>query len=74
MLPAALDVAERLAASSPTAIRWTRATLNHWYRAAMPAFESSLAHEMLGFFGPDVADGLARLRARLQESSSGDSG
>jgi enoyl-CoA hydratase/carnithine racemase len=74
VLSEALDVAERLAASSPTAIRWTRVTLNHWYRAAMPAFESSLAHEMLGFFGPDVADGLARLRTKVQEKASGDSG
>jgi enoyl-CoA hydratase len=65
----ALAVAERLAASSPTAIRWTRATLNHWYRAALPAFESSLALEMLGFFGPDVGASLARLRARLEGGS-----
>ena len=65
VLPEALDLAERLAAASPTAIRWTRATLNHWYRAALPAFESSLALEMLGFFGPDVTDGLARLRSAL---------
>lgn len=61
----ALTIAERLAASSPTAVRWTRSTLNHWYRTAAPAFEASLALEMLGFFGPDVNEGLARLaRAR----------
>jgi enoyl-CoA hydratase len=61
----ALTIAERLAASSPTAVRWTRSTLNHWYRQAAPAFEASLALEMLGFFGPDVTEGLARLaRAR----------
>lgn len=65
VLAEGLDVAERLAAASPTAIRWTRATLNHWYRSALPAFESSLALEMLGFFGPDVSAGVARLRARL---------
>jgi enoyl-CoA hydratase len=63
VLPEALAIATKLAASSPTAVRWTRQTLNHWYRAAAPAFEASLALEMLGFFGPDVAEGLARLQA-----------
>lgn len=57
----ALDIAERLATTSATAVRWTRQSLNHWYRAAMPAFEASLALEALGFFGPDVPEGLARL-------------
>jgi enoyl-CoA hydratase len=61
VLPEAVRIAERLAASSPTAVRWTRQTLNHWYRQAAPAFEASLALEMLGFFGPDVHEGLARL-------------
>jgi len=61
VLPEALRIAGQLAASSPTAVRWTRQTLNHWYRAAAPAFEASLALEMLGFFGPDVHEGLARL-------------
>jgi enoyl-CoA hydratase len=60
VLPEALTIAERLAATSPTAVRWTRQSLNHWYRAAMPAFEASLALEMLGFFGPDVPESLAK--------------
>lgn len=66
VLPEALAIAERLAAASPTAVRWTRQSLNHWYRSAAPAFEASLALEMLGFFGSDVGDGLARL-ARARE-------
>ena len=71
VLPEALDIAERLAHSSPTAVRWTRSTLNHWYRSAMPAFEASLALEALGFFGPDVADRLAKLsRARDRPTPS----
>jgi enoyl-CoA hydratase len=61
VLPEALRIAERLASSSPTAVRWTRHTLNHWYRTAAPAFEASLALEMLGFFGPDVTDALSKL-------------
>jgi len=62
VLTEALTIAERLAASSTTAVRWTRQSLNHFYDAAMPAFEASLALEMLGFFGPDIQDGLKRLR------------
>jgi enoyl-CoA hydratase len=61
VLPEALRIAERLASSSPTAVRWTRHTLNHWYRTAAPAFEASLALEMLGFFGPDVTAALSKL-------------
>lgn len=70
VLPEAVRIAERLAASSPTAVRWTRQTLNHWYRQAAPAFEASLALEMLGFFGPDVHEGLARL-AQARATRSG---
>ena len=32
-----------LAGGAQSAIRWTKHTLNHWYRAAAPAFEASLA-------------------------------
>ncbi|MDQ1697159.1 MAG: enoyl-CoA hydratase [Frankiaceae bacterium] len=71
VLPEAMDVAAKLAAGSPTAIRWTRQTLNHWYRAALPAFEASLAHEMLGFFGPDVRGRLDRLRSRISDEPPG---
>jgi enoyl-CoA hydratase len=61
----ATKVAEKLATGSETAIRWTRQALNHWYRAGLPAFESSMAHEMLGFFGPDIKDRLAQMRTKL---------
>ena len=55
----ALDVATRLSAGSQTAIRWTKQTLNHWYRAQAATFDASLAYEFLGFTGPDAAEGLA---------------
>lgn len=55
----ALQIAERLADGAPTAIRWTKHTLNHWLRQAAPAFDASLALEMLGCFGPDVQEGRA---------------
>jgi enoyl-CoA hydratase len=67
VLPEATKVAEKLAAGSETAIRWTRQALNQWYRVGLPAFESSMAHEMLGFFGPDIQGRLDDLRAKLKD-------
>jgi enoyl-CoA hydratase len=64
VLAEATKIAGKLAAGSETAIRWTRQALNHWYRVGLPAFESSMAHEMLGFFGPDIQPSLDRLRHR----------
>ncbi len=64
----ALDVAERLAAGSQTAIRFTKHALNNWLRSAMPAFEHSLALEMLSFLGPDAKEGVAALRAKRRPS------
>ena len=55
----ALEVAEQLAAGAQSAIRWTKHTLNHWYRAQLPAFDASLAYEFLGFGLPDAREGLA---------------
>ncbi|MFI5427197.1 enoyl-CoA hydratase/isomerase family protein [Aeromicrobium sp. UC242_57] len=52
-------IATQLAAGAPTAIRWTKHSLNHWYRMAGPAFEASLGLEFLGFGGPEVREGLA---------------
>ncbi len=57
-------VAERLAAGSRSAISWTKKTLNHWLRAAYPAFDASLAHEFLGFLSPDVEEGIAAVREK----------
>ncbi|MDZ4828322.1 MAG: enoyl-CoA hydratase/isomerase family protein [Actinomycetota bacterium] len=55
----ALEVARTLAAGAQSAIRWTKHTLNHWYRAQGPAFDASLAYEFYGFGGPDATEGLA---------------
>ena len=57
-------VAEQLAAGSPTALAFTKRSLNHWLRAAWPAFEHSLALEMLGFAGRDAREGLAALNEK----------
>jgi enoyl-CoA hydratase len=60
----ALEVATRLAEGSPSAIRWTKYSLNNWLRMAGPTFDTSLALELLGFSGPDVLEGVAALREK----------
>jgi enoyl-CoA hydratase len=64
LLPKAYEVADRLAAGSQTAIRWTKYSLNNWLRQAGPTFDTSLALEFMGFGGPDVHEGVASLRER----------
>ena len=55
----ALEVAEQLAGGAQSAIRWTKQTLNNWYRAQSAILDASLAYEFLGFDGPDAREGLA---------------
>jgi enoyl-CoA hydratase len=55
----ALAVAEQLAGGAQSAIRWTKQTLNHWYRAQSAVLDASLAYEFYGFGGPDASEGLA---------------
>jgi enoyl-CoA hydratase len=60
----ALAVAVKLAQGSQDAIRWTKKALNNWLRTAGPLFDASLAWEMLGMFGGDVAEGLAAVKEK----------
>ena len=55
----ALEIAVQLSNGAQSAIRWTKHTLNHWYRAQGPAFDASVAYEFLGFMAPDAREGLA---------------
>jgi enoyl-CoA hydratase len=55
----ALEIAVQLASGAQAAIRWTKHTLNHWYRAQAAVFDASLAYEFLGFGGPDAREGLS---------------
>jgi enoyl-CoA hydratase len=66
VLPEALAIAGRLAAGSATAVQWTKRVMNQWLRQALPVFGESVALEMLGFLGPDAAEGLAAVRARRE--------
>jgi enoyl-CoA hydratase len=64
LLPKAYDIADRLAAGSQSAIRWTKYSLNNWLRQAGPTFDTSLALEFMGFGGPDVREGIASLKEK----------
>ena len=78
VLDEALEIAERLATGPQQAARWTKRTLNHWLRAALPAFDASVAYEMLSFFGEDVGEGTRSLREhrapRFEQQSHTDDG
>ena len=60
----ALEVARELAAGAQTALRWTKYSLNNWLRMAGPAFDASLALEVLGFTGPEAKEGVASHREK----------
>jgi len=64
----AVEVAGRLAAGAPDAIRWTKYALNNWLRSAGPTFDASLALEFLGFTGPEAREGLAAHREKRAPS------
>ena len=64
LLDTARQVARQLAAGSPRAIAATKRSLNHWLRAAWPAFEHSLNAEIAGFAGADAREGLAAMAER----------
>jgi enoyl-CoA hydratase/carnithine racemase len=70
----ALDVAHRLAAGAQSAIRWTKLALNNWLRQAGPLFDVSVAYELCGFGGPDVAEGVASLRDKRAPKFTGPAG
>ena len=64
VLPTAMRIADQLARGPRDATRLTKRALNHWLRQALPAFEASLAYEMLNFLGPDSREGLSALREK----------
>jgi enoyl-CoA hydratase len=59
LMSTALAIADRLAGGSQQAIRGTKRALNHWLRQAGPAFEHSLALEMLDYHSKDLDEGRA---------------
>jgi len=67
----ALDVAIQLAGGAQAAIRYTKQTLNNWYRAQSGIFDASLAYEMIGFGGPDAQEGRASHLERRHPNFTG---
>ncbi|MDB5970138.1 MAG: hypothetical protein JWQ90_2588 [Hydrocarboniphaga sp.] len=65
VLPRALEIAEGLSSQSELALEFTKRSLNHWLRQAMPIFESSLGYELLTSFSPDVAERVRGVTAKL---------
>jgi enoyl-CoA hydratase len=64
LMEEALRVAHKIATGPQDATRLTKRALNLWINQAAPAFDASLAFEMLNFMGPDAAEGVAALRDR----------
>ena len=64
LMDKAFEVANKLAAGSQQAIRFTKKSLNNWIRMAGPIFDNSLALEMLCFLGPDIHEGIAALKEK----------
>lgn len=71
VLTTAAGIAEKLAQGAQNAIRFTKHSLNHWYRMFGPTFETSVGLEFLSFSGPDVAEGLAAHREKRPANFTG---
>src|SRR5438093_9358627 len=71
LFASALDVATKLADGAQSAIRWTKQTLNNWYRMLGAAFDASVGLEFYGFGGPDAVEGLSALREKRDASFRG---
>jgi enoyl-CoA hydratase len=70
----ALEVATQLASGAQSAIRWTKQTLNNWYRAQSAILDASLAYEFFGFAGPDAREGLTSHTEKRPPRFEGPSG
>ncbi len=62
----AMEVDTKLATGPQFAIKFTKRALNQWMLQAGPIFDHSLALEMMGFFHPDMLDGVKGLREKKQ--------
>ena len=71
LLPTAREIAGELSQGAQEALRWTKYSLNQWYRQNGPMFDASLGLEFLGFGGSDVIEGVAAHRERRPPSFKG---
>ncbi len=72
LMPKAMEVAQKLARGPQQALRFTKRSLNNWLRVAGPAFDASLAMEMINFFGADVREGARAVKEKRQPKFRGD--
>jgi enoyl-CoA hydratase len=70
LLPTAREIARQLSEGAQEALRWTKYSLNQWYRQHGPIFDASLGLEFLGFGGQDVVEGVTSHRDRRAPSFS----
>lgn len=66
LMDKAFEVARKLARGPQQAARFTKRALNNWLKMFGPAFDASLAMEMLGFFSSDVNEGVAAVKEKRQ--------
>ena len=64
LMDEAMKVARKVAAGPRDATSWTKRALNLWVTQAAPAFDASLAFEMLNFMGHDAREGVAALKEK----------
>ncbi|MCS7050063.1 MAG: enoyl-CoA hydratase/isomerase family protein [Thermomicrobium sp.] len=66
LLSTARGIARQLSRGAQDALRWTKYSLNEWFRQHGSIFIASLGFEFLGFGGPEVREGLASYRERRE--------
>ncbi len=59
-----MRIAVKIATGPQDAARFTKRSLNLWMQHAAPAFDASLAFEMLNFMGPDVREGARAIKEK----------
>lgn len=64
LMDEAMKTATKIATGPQDAASWTKRALNLWVTQAAPAFDASLAFEMLNFMGHDPREGLAALKEK----------
>ncbi len=64
LMEEAFKVAEKIASGPKDAASFTKRALNLWVTQAAPAFDASLAMEMLNFMGHDAREGVSALREK----------
>ena len=64
LLDEAMAVATKLASGAQDAQRFTKRALNLWVKQAAPAFDASLAFEMINFMGHDAREGATAIQEK----------